>query len=103
MVNLLYLITKQGKRWIHVFFPDYLMRVAYGPREQHTELQDIAAVCCAMIATSSQKGRKNTEAQINIADVVEDCGDFIRSMNNVPDPKMRVWHFRTITTWSQRP
>jgi hypothetical protein len=104
MVNLLYIITKQHIRWKKVFFPDYVMRVAYGPRpDGHTEMQDVAAVCCAMIATQSQKGRKNSEASINIAEVVENCADFIHSMAKVPDKRMRLWHFRTITSWSQRP
>merc|ERR1712070_1087208 len=88
MINLLYIITKQGIRWGKIFFPDFLMRVAYGPRGKHNEIQDIAAVCCAMVATQTQKGRKGSDATVNIAEVVKNCADFIHSMRKVPDKRM---------------
>jgi len=103
LINILYIITKLGIQYPRAYFPDYLMRVAYGQREEHANIQDIAAVCCAIISTQASKGKKNSAPTCKIESVVSDCAKFIHSLAGVPNPIMRLWHYRTITMWSKRP
>eukprot|EP00929_Paragymnodinium_shiwhaense_P112708 TRINITY_DN80975_c0_g1_i1.p1 TRINITY_DN80975_c0_g1~~TRINITY_DN80975_c0_g1_i1.p1 ORF type:complete len:3310 (+),score=790.33 TRINITY_DN80975_c0_g1_i1:1463-9931(+) len=102
MVNTLYLITKLAYQFHRAHFPDYLMEVAYSPREEHCMLQDIAAICCAIIFTQSSKGGSGAPT-CDLSKVVKDYKDFVRSMTMVPDPRMQLWHFRTLTQWCMRP
>eukprot|EP00438_Fugacium_kawagutii_P019115 Skav204378 [mRNA] locus=scaffold4897:103189:107620:- [translate_table: standard] len=54
ILNTLYLMVKQAFPFKGLVFLEYLMEVAYGDhREEHTTLQDMAAVCCAIISTQN--------------------------------------------------
>eukprot|EP00971_Amphidinium_carterae_P048209 949475-Amphidinium_carterae.1 len=103
MVNILYLMTKQDFLYSLVYFPDYLMQVAYGERQELTREQDIAAVCCAIISTQANRGKNSAAPRLQISNVVTDCGAFVEMCARVEDPLMRLWHFRIITQWSQKP
>lgn len=102
IINILYLMTKQGFSFRRAYFPDFMMQVAYGGhREQHSLMQDIAAVCCAIITTQNAKDRSGPSC--NIATVVKDHAKFLHSLEQVPDSRMQLWHYRLLTQWSQRP
>lgn len=101
MVNTLYSITKLAYVYTRQHFPDYLMDIAYGPRESWCTLQDVAAICSAIIFT--QNAAEGGGISVNMGDVIKDYGAFIKTVSEVPDPKMQLWHFRTITQWCMRP
>ena len=100
ILYILYLMTKQAYTYLRLVFPDYLMEVAYGHREEHTLMQDMAAICCAMISTQGSDGKGPT---CNVANVVKDNAAFVHALAKVPDVRMRLWHYRLITSWSQKP
>eukprot|EP00931_Biecheleriopsis_adriatica_P096456 TRINITY_DN7010_c0_g1_i1.p1 TRINITY_DN7010_c0_g1~~TRINITY_DN7010_c0_g1_i1.p1 ORF type:complete len:5389 (-),score=1202.56 TRINITY_DN7010_c0_g1_i1:94-16260(-) len=102
VMNTLYLMVKQAFPFKGQHFLEYLMEVAYGDhRDEHTTLQDMAAVCCAIIST--QNAKDASAPTVNVANVVKDNAAFIHSLVKVPDPKMQIWHYRLITGWSRRP
>eukprot|EP00930_Biecheleria_cincta_P042926 TRINITY_DN29538_c0_g1_i1.p1 TRINITY_DN29538_c0_g1~~TRINITY_DN29538_c0_g1_i1.p1 ORF type:complete len:5332 (-),score=1004.55 TRINITY_DN29538_c0_g1_i1:66-16061(-) len=102
ILNTLYLMVKQAFPFKGLHFLEFLMEVAYGDhREEHTTLQDMAAVCCAIIST--QNAKDVSAPTVNVANVVKDNAAFIHALLKVPDPKMQIWHYRLITGWSRRP
>ncbi|CAL1156553.1 unnamed protein product [Cladocopium goreaui] len=102
ILNTLYLMVKQAFPFKGLVFLEYLMEVAYGDhREEHTTLQDMAAVCCAIIST--QNATDASTPTVNVASVVKDNAAFVHALTRVPDPKMQIWHYRLLTGWSRRP
>ncbi|CAK9059703.1 unnamed protein product [Durusdinium trenchii] len=102
ILNTLYLMVKQAFPFKGLVFLEYLMEVAYGDhREEHTTLQDMAAVCCAIIST--QNATDASTPTVNVASVVKDNAAFVHALERVPDPKMQIWHYRLLTGWSRRP
>ncbi|CAE7560880.1 unnamed protein product [Symbiodinium sp. CCMP2456] len=102
ILNTLYLMVKQAFPFKGLVFLEYLMEVAYGDhREEHTTLQDMAAVCCAIIST--QNATDASTPTVNVASVVKDNAAFVHALARVPDPKMQIWHYRLLTGWSRRP
>ncbi|CAE7942874.1 unnamed protein product, partial [Symbiodinium necroappetens] len=102
ILNTLYLMVKQAFPFKGLIFLEYLMEVAYGDhREEHTTLQDMAAVCCAIIST--QNATDASTPTVNVASVVKDNAAFVHALARVPDPKMQIWHYRLLTGWSRRP
>ncbi|CAJ1411290.1 unnamed protein product, partial [Effrenium voratum] len=102
ILNTLYLMVKQAFPFKGLVFLEYLMEVAYGDhREEHTTLQDMAAVCCAIIST--QNATDASTPTVNVASVVKDNAQFVHALDRVPDPKMQIWHYRLLTGWSRRP
>eukprot|EP00928_Gymnodinium_smaydae_P099166 TRINITY_DN9391_c0_g1_i2.p1 TRINITY_DN9391_c0_g1~~TRINITY_DN9391_c0_g1_i2.p1 ORF type:complete len:2727 (-),score=688.67 TRINITY_DN9391_c0_g1_i2:97-8277(-) len=102
IINTLYMMTKLAYPYSRSHFPDYLMEVAYGPREEHSILCDIGAICCAIIFTQNTSGDGKAPT-CNLSSVVKDYKDFVHTMSMVPDPRLQLWHFRTITMWSTKP
>ncbi|CAK0844601.1 unnamed protein product [Prorocentrum cordatum] len=100
LLNLLYLMTKQGYVYGNQHFPDYLMEVAYSQRESHTTMQDIAAVCFAMVTAL---GKLRNGGQINVANVVKNHAEFVLSLAQVSDPRLKLWHYRLLTQWTKKP
>ncbi|CAK9000842.1 Hypothetical protein (Fragment) [Durusdinium trenchii] len=95
-------MVKQAFPFKGLVFLEYLMEVAYGDhREEHTTLQDMAAVCCAIIST--QNATDASTPTVNVASVVKDNAAFVHALERVPDPKMQIWHYRLLTGWSRRP
>lgn len=99
----LYMMTQLGFNFGLAHFPGYFMMVAYGEREEHTIMQDVAAVCCAIISTQNSRSASKDSSQVNMANIVKDYAAFIHAAENVPDPIMQLWHYRVIVQWSQRP
>lgn len=96
ILNTLYLMVKQAFPFKGLVFLEYLMEVAYGAhREEHSQLQDMAAVCCAIIST--QNATDASTPTVNVAQVVKDNAAFVHALERVPDPKMQIWHYRLLT------
>lgn len=104
IMNMLYLMTKQAFMFQRAYFPDFFMQVAYGDqREGHTLMQDMAAVCCAIISSQNSKDAGSDAPTVNVAAVVKDHAKFLHQLQQVPDPRMQLWHYRLLVGWSLRP
>jgi hypothetical protein len=103
VVNTLYGITKLAFHYTRQHFPDYLLEVAYGPREQYCLLQDVAAICCAIIFTAKTDEGTTSSATANLAGVIKNFSDFMHNISQNKHTEMQLWHFRTLTSWSTKP
>lgn len=98
MINTVYMITKLGYTFTRHHFPNFLMEVAYGPREGHSVLQDISAICCAIIFTGAQA----KAGMVDLNKIVHNYADFIKSVSECLDLRMQLWHFRTVVQWCNK-
>jgi hypothetical protein len=100
MVSVLYLMVKLGFQFGRRHFPDFLSHVAYGPCEQHTQIQDVAAVCCSILSTQGGVGGKGG---MQVGDILNNAAGFVKGLITMTDPTLRVWHYRVICHWSKIP
>jgi hypothetical protein len=99
MVTVLYLMIKLGFQFGRRHFPDYLSHVAYGPSQQHTQVQDVAAVCCSILSTQGGAGK----GTMQVGDILNNAATFVKGLITMSEPTLRVWHYRVICHWSKMP